>query len=88
MPGKFSGRPLFNSIRSRRAYKEDNYYAAGLSQSEVNDIILDERLREFAAENQSMVGSYRFGKVYDMVPALQGREGNKIYCYGRLMPHR
>ena len=62
---------------AQRAYKEDNYYAAGLSQSEVNDIILDERLREFAAEGKAWWDLIRFGKVYDMVPALQGREGEQ-----------
>ena len=59
---------------AKRAYGVDDYYSPALSQSEVDEFILHERLIEFGAEGKSWFDIIRFGKAFDMIPTLVGRE--------------
>jgi starch-binding outer membrane protein, SusD/RagB family len=59
---------------ARRAYGVDNFYSANLSQAEVDNAILDERLVEFGAEGKAWFDIIRFGKAFERIPALIGRE--------------
>lgn len=60
---------------AERAYGDDNYYSTGMSQADVDDAILDERLIEFAAEGKSWMDYIRMGKAFERIPSLIGREG-------------
>lgn len=64
------------NIIAQRAYGIENYYS-GLSQAEVDDAILDERIIEFVGEAKSFLDIRRFGKAFEKIPALIGREGEK-----------
>ena len=67
-----------NAVR-QRAYG-DNYYShvfVSGTQAENDDTILKERLFELAFEGKRWWDLIRFGKAFDLVPSLQGREGNK-----------
>lgn len=67
-----------NAIR-RRAYGSnfDQHIFINSSQ-EVNDsIILEERLLELAFESKRWWDLIRFGKAFDLVPSLQGRENDR-----------
>lgn len=59
---------------ARRAYGVDNYYASGLTGSAIEDAILKERLKEFAAEGKLWWDYIRLGVVFEMNPYLKGRE--------------
>ena len=59
---------------AKRAYGTDDYYSPSLSQPEVDEAILHERLIEFGAEGKSWYDIIRFGKAFEMVPTLVGRE--------------
>lgn len=48
---------------AKRAYKVDNYYPKSLSKEEVNSKILDERMKEFAAEGKLWWDFIRMGQV-------------------------
>lgn len=60
---------------AKRAYSKDNYYAVG-SKEEVDSLILRERIIEFAAEGKSWFDIIRFGKAFEMIPSLVGREND------------
>lgn len=60
-----------------RAYKVDAYYAAGMSQQQVDHSILAERKKEFVAEGKLWWDFIRFGVVFDEVPSLHGRAGEQ-----------
>lgn len=59
---------------AKRAYGVDNYYPETLSAAEVDSKILDERMKEFAAEGKTWWDFIRFGVVFTKVPGLTGRE--------------
>lgn len=59
---------------AKRAYGQDGYYAGTYSKEELDEIILDERLKEFSAEGKSWWDLIRFGVVFDRVITLNGRE--------------
>ncbi|MBW1947120.1 MAG: RagB/SusD family nutrient uptake outer membrane protein [Deltaproteobacteria bacterium] len=59
---------------AKRAYGVDDFYANTLTQEEVDDAILHERLIEFGAEGKSWYDIIRFGKAFEMIPTLVGRE--------------
>ena len=59
---------------AKRAYGADNYYA-GLSPAQTDDAILNQRLLEFVLEGKSWFDIRRFGKAFEMIPTLVGREG-------------
>ena len=52
-------------------------YAGGMSQPEVDDAILSERAVEFAFEGKRWWDLVRFGKAYELVPSLVGRENEQ-----------
>lgn len=60
-----------------RASGLDNFYATTLSKEEVDDAILDERLVEFGAEAKAWFDIIRFGKAFERIPSLVGRENDK-----------
>jgi len=62
---------------AKRAYGVENYYASSLSASEVNDKILNERMKEFAAEGKIWWDFVRFGVAFTRVPSLVGRENEE-----------
>ncbi|GAA4315649.1 RagB/SusD family nutrient uptake outer membrane protein [Compostibacter hankyongensis] len=59
---------------AKRAYQVDNYYASSLSKSDIDEAILTERLKEFAAEGKSWFDFIRFGVVFDRVATLHGQQ--------------
>jgi len=62
---------------ARRAYNLNNYYPSTLSVSQVNDAILRERIVEFTAEGKSWFDFIRFGKAFELIPSLVGRQGDR-----------
>ena len=62
---------------AKRAYGVDNYYPATLTASEVNEKIVDERMKEFAAEGKIWWDFVRFGVVFTKVPSLVGRQNEQ-----------
>lgn len=61
---------------AKRAYGVDDFYSTSLSQEEVDDAILDERLIEFGAEGKAWFDIIRFGKAFEKIPSLVGREND------------
>lgn len=59
---------------TKRAYKMDNYYSGSYSKAEFDEIIVNERLKEFSVEGKSWFDLIRFGVVFDRVESLIGRE--------------
>lgn len=59
---------------AKRAYKVDNYYPNSMSREDLDKKILNERLKEFAAEGKSWFDMIRFGVVFDSVKSLAGKE--------------
>jgi starch-binding outer membrane protein, SusD/RagB family len=59
---------------AKRAYGVDNFYPGTMSQQETDDAILHERIIEFAAELKSWYDIIRFGKAFEIIPSLVGRE--------------
>lgn len=57
-----------------RAYGTDAYYDRSMSKEEANDILIKERIIEFAAEGKSWFDIIRFGKAFELIPSLIGRE--------------
>ncbi|MFV0592215.1 MAG: RagB/SusD family nutrient uptake outer membrane protein [Draconibacterium sp.] len=62
---------------TKRATGIDNYYSTSLSKEEVDDAILDERLVEFGGEAKAWFDIIRFGKAFERIPSLIGRESDK-----------
>lgn len=62
---------------AKRAYGIDNYYAATLSAAEVDSKIIDERMKEFAAEGKIWWDFVRFGVAFTRVPSLVGRQNEE-----------
>ncbi|MDR1724625.1 MAG: RagB/SusD family nutrient uptake outer membrane protein [Tannerella sp.] len=59
---------------AKRAYGKDNYYSSSLSTDEINDAILNERLKEFAAEGKLWWDYIRMGVAFKRNSYLTGRE--------------
>lgn len=59
---------------AKRAYGVDNFYDSSLTQAEVDNAILHERLIEFGAEGKSWFDIIRFGKAFELIPSLVGRQ--------------
>ncbi len=57
---------------AKRAYGVDNYYPYG--SDDINELILQERIKEFAAEGKLWWDFIRMGVVFKIVPTLTGRE--------------
>jgi len=62
---------------ARRAYGISYYYPSTLSSDVVLADILNERLKEFCCEGKLWWDYIRMGVVFDKVPALSGKSGNK-----------
>ncbi len=62
---------------AKRAYGVDNYYPTTLSAADVNNKILNERMKEFAAEGKTWWDFIRFSVVFTKVPGLVGRENEQ-----------
>jgi len=62
---------------AKRAYGADNYYPLSLSEAEVNNKIIDERMKEFASEGKIWWDYVRFGVAFTKVPSLVGRENEE-----------
>lgn len=61
---------------TKRAYGIDNYYSGSYTKDELDELILDERLKEFATEGKSWFDLIRFGKAFERVESLSGKENN------------
>ncbi len=59
----------------KRAYGVENYYVLPMAKQQIDEIILNERLIEFAAEGKSWFDILRFGRAFEMIETLKGREG-------------
>ena len=59
---------------AKRAYKVENYYPAGMAYDQVAETILNERLKEFAAECKSWWDYIRMGYAFIKIPSLAGRQ--------------
>ncbi len=59
---------------AKRAYGIDNYYSSSLTTGEVDNYIMNERMKEFAVECKIWWDLIRMDMVFDRVPTLQGRE--------------
>jgi len=62
---------------TKRAYKVNNYYPNTLTKAQVDEKIIDERMKEFAAEGKLWWDFIRFGVVFQKVPSLIGRDNEK-----------
>ena len=62
---------------AERAYGVADYYPKTLTKEEVDERILDERLKEFTAEGKLWWDMVRFGKAFERIPSLVGREGER-----------
>lgn len=62
---------------AKRAYGVNNYYSTGASQETIDDMILQERMKEFAGEGKMWWDFIRFGQVFDRVESLKERENEK-----------
>ncbi len=62
-----------NRIASR-AYGVDNFYPTSLTGDALNEAIVDERMKEFAAEGKLWWDFIRLGVVFEKSPYLVGRE--------------
>lgn len=59
---------------AERAYGVKDFYAASMSAGDVKKAILNERLKEFAAEGKLWWDYIRLGVAFEMNPYLKGRE--------------
>ena len=62
-----------NRIASR-AYGVDDFYPTSLTGDALNEAIVDERMKEFAAEGKLWWDFIRLGVVFEKSPYLVGRE--------------
>lgn len=62
---------------AKRAYGIENYYSGSYSKNELDNLILDERLKEFFNEGKSWWDLIRFGQVFTRVETLIGRENEQ-----------
>lgn len=61
---------------AKRAYGVDDFYPNTLTSQEVDSLILHERIIEFGAEGKSWFDIIRFGKAFELIPTLVGREND------------
>lgn len=62
---------------AKRAYGIDNYYPSALTASEIDELILKERMKEFAAEGKLWWDYIRFDVAFEKNPFLAGRENEQ-----------
>jgi hypothetical protein len=64
------------NIIAKRAYSDENHYTT-TDNVEIDNAILDERILEFVLEGKSWYDILRFGKAFERIPSLIGKEGEK-----------
>ncbi|MBD8389119.1 RagB/SusD family nutrient uptake outer membrane protein [Dysgonomonas sp. BGC7] len=62
---------------AKRAYGQDDFYPHGLIPEDVDEIIIEERMKEFAAEGKLWWDFIRMDVVFERVPSLAERENEK-----------
>lgn len=62
---------------AKRAYGVDNFYSGALSKADIDEKIIDERMKEFVAEGKIWWDFIRFGVAFEKVPTLVGRSGEQ-----------
>lgn len=62
---------------AKRAYKIDNYYPSTLNKTEVDNMLLDERIKEFVGEGKAWFDLIRFNKAFERISSLQGKENQQ-----------
>jgi len=62
---------------AKRAYGDATFYKDTLNMAEVDNYIMDERLKEFTTECKLWWDLIRMGMVFNRVTTLKGREGEK-----------
>lgn len=70
----FSGALIYINQIAKRAYGIDNFYSGNYTKSEIETILLDERLKEHATEGKAWFDLIRMGQVFNRVKTLKGRE--------------
>ncbi|WP_080903233.1 RagB/SusD family nutrient uptake outer membrane protein [Parabacteroides sp. Marseille-P3160] len=70
----YAGALTYLNRIAKRAYGIDNFYKGTYTQQEIENILLDERLKELCSEGKSWFDLIRFGKVFERVETLRGRE--------------
>ena len=59
---------------TKRAYGKDDYYSDELTGLQIREALLNERLKEFAAEGKSWYDYIRLGYAFIKIPSLVGRQ--------------
>jgi len=62
---------------AKRAYGIDNYYSSAFTKAEVDNLILNERIKEFSTEGKAWFDFIRFGKAFDRIASLKGKENQQ-----------
>lgn len=62
---------------AERAYGQEDYYSGSFTGEELNNIILDERLKELQLEGKAWFDLIRFDQVFDRVWSLEGKENEQ-----------
>ena len=62
---------------AQRAYGVANFYAQGYTPEAVENLILEERMKEFASEGKMWWDLIRFGQVFTRVESLKERENEE-----------
>jgi hypothetical protein len=70
----YSGALGYINQIAKRAYGTENYYSGDYSQTEMETILLDERLKEHATEGKAWFDLIRMKQVFNRVESLKGRE--------------
>ncbi len=65
------------NIIADRAYGKDDFYSSDASIAEIKNSIVNERMKEFAAEGKLWWDFIRFGVAFQKVPSLIGRENEQ-----------
>ena len=72
-----SGALTYLNRIAKRAYGVDDFYSGTYSQIEIENILVDERLKELATEGKSWFDLIRTGQVFNRVDNLKGRENEQ-----------
>jgi starch-binding outer membrane protein, SusD/RagB family len=62
------------NLITARAYGQANFYSGIYSREELDELILNERIKEFSSEGKVWFDLIRFGRVFERVWSLQGKE--------------
>ena len=62
---------------AERAYGQADYYTGAFSKEELDEIILEERMKEFPCEGKTWFDLIRFDKSFEKIWSLQGRENEE-----------